>query len=175
MQIPQKLTAGDSWSWTDQQSDYPAPTWILSYHFRGPGGPAGKFTIVGTASGSDHALAQTSAETQDLLRGEYEWHATVSDGVSRVTVGRGTLYVLPNLANLAADTRSHARKCVEDLETALENRAKNPDKLSYSIAGRSISFSSWEDVENMYQRYKMRVAREMGLRPDKLYYRTSRG
>lgn len=173
MQIPQKLTAGDSWSWTDSDADHPAPTWVLSYHFRGPGA-GNAFTVTGSASGSDHALAQTAAQTKDLVRGEYEWHATATNGTTRETVARGTLYVLPNLANLAADTRSHARKCVDDLEAALEQRAKSPDRLSYSIAGRSISFSSWEEVEAMYQRYKMRVAREMGLRPDKLYYRTAR-
>jgi hypothetical protein len=71
--------------------------------------------------------------------------------------------VQPNLANLAGDHRSFNQRCLDDLETMIQNRAQfRGDVLSYNIAGRSQSFASWDEVHAAYDRYKRRVANDEG-------------
>jgi hypothetical protein len=170
MQIPQTLTAGDLWGWTDTLTDYPATVWVLYYYFAGPKA----FSITGTASGSDHVLAYLAASSTDYPRGTYQWRARVvkiADTTNKVSVATGRLSLLPNLANLATDNRSHEQKVLDALEAVIQNRATT-DQQSYSVAGRSISRMTWDELHAAYDRYKLIVAKQSGLHPSRVLIRT---
>jgi hypothetical protein len=167
MNIPSTLTAGDLWEWTDSQADYPAPTWVLSYHFSGPKA----FSAIGVASGSDHDFSVAATDTKDQPHGTYEWLARAVNGSTSTTLERGRITIQPNFANLAADNRSHNRKVYEALQAVIENRATT-DQLSYSIAGRSVSRMTWDEILAAYDRYRLAVAKEMGLHPGRVFIRT---
>jgi hypothetical protein len=165
--IPSTLTAGDLWAWTESQTDYPAPTWELSFHFSGPK----SFSAVGVASGTDHAFSVAATATKDQPHGTYEWIARAVNGTTSTTLARGRITVEPNFANLAADNRTHNRKVYEALKAVIENRATT-DQLSYSVAGRSISRMSWDELLAAHDRYRLAVAKEMGLHPGRVFIRT---
>ena len=168
MNIPATLTAGDSWAWTESEASYPAPTWVLSFHFSGPK----SFSVAGTASGTDHAFAVTAANTKDQPHGTYRWIARAVNGSTTTTLASGSTKIEANLANLAADNRTLYQRMLADFETAIANKAVRPDVLSYSIAGRSQSFANWDELFAAYDRIKMLVAKEMGLKPGRVFIRT---
>lgn len=167
MQIPKTLNAGDSWTWTDSDANYPASSWTLAYHFRG----SKNFSLVGVASGDDQVFTATTAVTQDLLVGDYDWIARAVNGAVSTTLGTGRVRIQPNLANLAGDNRSFNQIVLDSLEAVIKNRATT-DQLSLSIAGRSISRMSWQELRDAYDYYKLAVAKEQGKRPSRVLYRT---
>ena len=65
-------------------------------------------------------------------------------------------------SNLDADTgdpRSHDRIVFDALEATLENRA-SIDQMSMSIAGRSLSRMSPDELNSWYSKYKHKVLNE---------------
>lgn len=161
MNIPQTLTAGDRWTWTDSLVDYPATLWTLTYYFRGPTSLA---AAVGVASGTDHVLTITAALTADLKPGFYDWQARaalIATPTTIETVDIGRLTVEPNLANAAIEHRSFWRQVLDQLEPVILGRAST-DQLSMSIAGRSLQRMTWDELLSVYDRAKLTVASEMG-------------
>lgn len=126
---PDRLSAATTWSWRrDDLNDYPASTWTLSYVFRSS---SASFNFAAATSGSGFLVTRTVLQTTDIAAGTYSWAARVSDGTNTVEVGRGTLVVLPSLAD--GDPRSHARKVLDAIEAVIEGRAARSD-LAYEIA-----------------------------------------
>jgi hypothetical protein len=169
MDIPLSLTAGDTWSWTDSLADYPAPTWALVYRFRGPQ----SFNVTATDDGTDHALAVTAAISGTYKPGVYDWSAQVNDGTTYTTIEVGRVTVSPNLGNAAVDHRSFNVRVTEALQATIENRATT-DQLSMSIAGRSLSRMSWDELLSAYDRFSRLAASESGAAPSRTYIRLER-
>lgn len=137
---PSELRAGDTWEWRREDlSDYPAPTWTLSYYFRNA---AAKFDITATADGTAFAVSVAKATSAGKTVGWYDWIAVVDDGTSRYQVDSGRLEVLPNLATDAVyDARSFARKMLDYIEAALLSRASSDqlDLINAQLEARSIT------------------------------------
>jgi len=169
MNIPQSLTAGDTWSWTDSLGDYPASTWTLTYYFSGPA----KFSVAASADGDDHAVSVDAATTGGYKHGSYEWIARVTDGSTVKTIASGELEVEPNLANEAIDHRSFNQRAFEALQAVIEGRATN-DHLSFTIAGQSLSRMSWDDLLKAYDRFKIAAANDAGGGADRVFIRFGR-
>ena len=172
MQIPQTLTAGDSWSWVDSLPDYSSATYTLTYYLRGPTGLA-RLSIAAVGSGTNYTTSASAATTSALPTGNYEWYARIAGGSVSTTLGSGLVQVLGNPARFGDDIRTHNRKVFDALEAVIENRATT-DQLSLSIAGRSISRMSWDEILKAYDRFKLAVAKELGQRPSRVLIRTSR-
>ncbi len=166
MNIPLVLVAGDIWEWVDELPDYLAPTWDLSYFFRGPQ----SFSATAADDGTDHAISIAAATTANYLPGSYDWSARVTSGTDIHTVGSGRLTVEPNLANAAVDHRSFNVRVTEALQAVIENRATT-DQLSMSIAGRSLSRMSWDELLKAYDRFSRLAASERGATPSRTYIR----
>lgn len=166
MSIPLSLTSGDLWSWTDSLADYPAPTWDLAYFFRGPQA----FNATATDDGTNHAVSIAAATTALYLPGVYDWTARATSGTDIHTVSVGRLTVLANLANLAVDHRSFNVRVTEALQAVIENRATT-DQLSMSIAGRSLSRMSWDEILSAYDRFRLAAASELGSSPGRVFIR----
>ena len=119
---PAELRAGDTWAWRRSDlSNYPAPTWSLSYLFRNA---ANNFDIAAAADGADHLVSVAPAASAAFPAGSYHWYAFVTDGVDKHQVDAGALEVLPDISAAAAyDGRSWAKRVLDAVEAALENRA----------------------------------------------------
>lgn len=118
---PLELSAGDTWQWRRELADYPAGVWSLSYVFTNA---THAFSINATADGLSHAIAVPKAITAPFFAGDYTWAAFVNTATERHQVATGNLKLCPDLSIVAPrDGRSFARRLLDAVEAALENRA----------------------------------------------------
>jgi hypothetical protein len=135
---PTQLRAGDTWAWTRSLPDYPASAWTLTYHFRNS---TSYFDVVAAADGDDYAVSVATATTSGHAPGWYDWIAFVADADERYQVGSGRLEVLQDVAaSVPYDGRSFARRMLDYIEAALENRASTDqlDLVNATMDARSI-------------------------------------
>ena len=166
-QEPDTLVVGDRWVWRrdDLVSDYPLDEYALEYRFTEDStGNTNAFTIAATEAESTYLVEIASAVTASLTAGDYQWAAFIirSSDNHRVVIEQGRTEILPNLQNTTADLRSHAKKVLDAIEAVLENRASQ-DQMSYSIAGRSLSRMSIDDLMTFRNRYRAEYLREIKL------------
>ena len=153
---PAEFVSGETVQWKKVLSDYPAGTWTLSYDFVNASASFAESSSV--ADGTDHLVTINAASAPSA--GTYSWQAWVTDGSTSKVVSEGTLVVKPKLsAGTAFDNRTWAQKCLDAIEAAIESRASE-DQLSMSIAGRSISKMTLEEMIIARDRFKSEVARE---------------
>lgn len=156
---PSELRAGLTWEWKRSDlSEYPSPTWALTYYFKTA---AAQFSIVATADGAGgFNVAAPAATTGTFAAGRYSWVAIVANGGNKYQVDQGTLVVLPDFANSnLVDSRSHARKALEMIETYLEDK-NNIAARGYSIAGRSLDRYGIAELLVLRDKYKAEAASE---------------
>lgn len=157
---PAYIRAGDTIKWTRSLADYPASTWTLSYRLINA---AGNIDITATADGDDHAVTVPAATSAAYTPGQYEWVASVTDGSDRYTVGSGRLTIQPDLAAEAAgyEARSTARQALADLRSALATWLSTSGRVqSYTVAGRSMTFVTADEIRQRIGLAEREVARE---------------
>jgi len=159
MNIPRILQAGDTWSWDDSLSDYPATTWTLKYSLYRYG--AAPISITASADGTDHAVSVAKATTAAVTAGNWNWTAYVEDATTRTTVGRGTVTIKADqtVALSSTDLRSHAVKMLELIESSLLASATNSHIVSLTIDGKSVQYKR-EDLLVLRNKYKWEVYNE---------------
>lgn len=155
---PRELRAGMTWAWRREDlSDYPAPTWTLTYWFKQLAAAGAKFSAVAAADGAAHAVSVAAATTAGYTADEYSWVAVASSGTESYEVDRGTLKLLPKYsADAALDDRSHARKTLEAIEAVIENRA-TLDQQEYTIGSRSLKRMTIADLLALRDKYRGEV------------------
>jgi len=165
-QEPDLLVVGDRWMWRrpDLVADYPTADYALTYEFHEDSGGGGshKFTITATETSTDYIVEIASATTASYTAGEYNWYAfiTRSSDSQRIAVDEGHTKLELDFANTNADNRSHAKKVLDAIQAVLENRASQ-DQMSYSIAGRSLSRMSIDDLMRFRDRYRAEYNKEI--------------
>ena len=165
-QEPDLLVVGDRWMWRrpDLVAAYPTADYALTYEFHEDSGGGGshKFTITATETTTDYIVEIASATTASYNAGEYNWYAfiTRSSDSQRIAVDEGHTKLELNFANTNADNRSHAKKVLDAIQAVLENRASQ-DQMSYSIAGRSLSRMSIDDLMRFRDRYRAEYNKEI--------------
>lgn len=161
---PDTLQAGDRWVWkrTDL-TDYPPASYALSYAARRNGTGFDLIAITANESGADYLVEVASATTAAYVPGTYSWVAyiTRSSDSEKFTLQRGTWEVRPNVAADAAgtDPQSHAQKVLAAVESVLEGTASH-EAASYSIAGRSLSRRTPDELISLRNHYRHLVAQE---------------
>lgn len=168
---PSSATAGDSISWTRTLPDYPASAgWVLSYALLSS---AGKITITGTASGSDHLISVSAATSSAWTAGTYAWQSYVTNGSERHLVSAGTIEIKANFAAVlaATDTRGHAQRVLDAIEAVLEGTATT-DQRRTKIGDKEIDRHTVGDLLKLRDYYKTEALRDaaaekinQGLRP----------
>lgn len=167
-QEPDELVIGDRWVWRrdDLVLDYPLSAYALSYEFHEDSGGGGshKFTINATEADDSYLVEVSSSTTAGYSDGDYIWYAfiTRSSDSQRISVDEGRTTVVKNFANTNADLRSHAKKVLDAIEAVIENRA-TVDQSSFSIAGRSLSRMTIEELLLLKNRYKSEYLKEIKL------------
>jgi hypothetical protein len=160
---PAVLNAGDLWEWTREFSDYPSPTWTLSYYFRHPEFEGVK-TFDATADGDGgHSISVAATDTAQYVGGRWSWIARVASGSSVYTVDRGTVEVRADFADEANDFRTYNQRCLDAIEAVRENRA-NTDQASWAIEGRSVSRMSPDELERQWHKFRDLVFAEQGIK-----------
>ena len=165
---PNTLVLGDYWSWKrdDLATDYPVGTYALTYEFHSDSGGGGtkKFTLTAVEADDTYYIESASSTTTGYAVGDYVWEAyiTKTSSSNRIMVDSGRTSITENLANTNADLRSHAKKVLDALQAVIENRS-TMDQSSMSIAGRSLSRMSVDELLKFRDRYKAEYLKEIKL------------
>jgi hypothetical protein len=156
--IPTELRAGDTARWRRSLASYPASAgWVLAYQLVASDGVR---SLTAAASGDEHLIEVTAADTAAWSPGVYTVQEYVTRSGERFTTGTFRLRVLPNLAanTAGADLRTHARKVLDAIEGWLESKA--PVTGAFEIAGRKVENYPLPELLALRDKYRVEVARE---------------
>ena len=162
-QVPVELQLGDFWAWKreDLSQDYPVAGYSLSYEFNlVDGATVANFTLTATESDDNYIIEESS--TVSYTKGNYNWvsYITRSSDSARVKLEEGFVEIQDNYATTSASVRSHAKIVLDAIEAVIENRA-TMDQSSMSIAGRSLSRLSIDELLTFRDRYKAEYLKEV--------------
>ncbi len=159
---PEQIVRGDFvlWKRTDLFEDYPDSAYSIQYVSRNSGGGNHEFIVEGSVTGTEWIFEIASAASADFDVSDHHWQLEVirSSDSSRIVLERGHWKILHDL-DLNADPRTHAEIMVDKIESLLEGRADS-DVDSYSIAGRSLSKLSFDDLIKARDYYRSQVKQE---------------
>jgi hypothetical protein len=166
---PLQVIVGNTWTWKKSLSDYlPSNEWQLTYALVKSDA---LIEITATDSDDDHLVEVAAATTADYDAGVYDYQATVSKYddldadepalLERYTIKTGKIEVLPAFSAQATgyDNRSHVKATLDALEAVILGKASK-DQLSYSIAGRSLSRMSPQELLDWRKAYRAEYASE---------------
>jgi hypothetical protein len=160
---PQKFIAGDSLTWkrTDLNSDYSNALYTLTYSARLENGGTTEIAITATTSGDFYLVSESAATTAAYTVGVYHWQAYITrdSDSARATIDSGTFEIIADRANATTDPRNHTKITLDNIQAVIENRA-TLDQMSYSIAGRSLSRMTIDDLLKFRDRYKAEWKKE---------------
>ena len=162
---PDVLYVGDNWLWKRDLTDYPVASYSLSYSFRLLTSAATEIALgssqITESNTSLYTISVASSTTTSYTKGNYTYQEYITKTASseRLVLNKGVVAVKSNLDADTGDPRSHNRIVFDALEATLENRA-SIDQMSMSIAGRSLSRMSPEELRGWYSEYKHLVLNE---------------
>lgn len=158
--LPLTFVAGDYLNLKESYSDYPASeNWAITYTLVNA---SAIIEITSTASDDDHLMQVAIATTADWESGVYDWQKRVSNGTVTYTLDIGQITIKPSFTaqSTSYDNRSHVKKTLDALESVILGKASK-DQLSYSIAGRSISRMSPNELLEWRDKYKAEYRAEL--------------
>lgn len=164
MTIPSQIVAGDTFSATESWPDYPASQgWVGKLRLvpRDSGAP---IELVASASGDAFAFSAGATTTAGWAAGQYSALAWVEKAGEVHTVGSTVqLVVAPNPRALsgALDTRSQARKTLDDLLAARAAWSVSQGRVRrYTIADRQREFATPAELDAEIAFWQARVNQE---------------
>ena len=159
--VPDILYVGDSWNWKRTFSDYPPSAYALSYSFRLLTTAATEISFSINESGDDYLIQVNATTTVNHTAGDYTYQEYITKSATgeRIVYSSGLTTVKSNLDADTSDPRSHERIVLDALLATLENRA-SIDQMSMSIAGRSLSRMSPEELITWKSYYQHLVLKE---------------
>ena len=162
-EVPDELQLGDFWAWKKDNlaSDYPTADYSLSYEFNLiDGATASNFTLTATESNDEYIIS--TSDTGSYTKGEYNWvsYITRTSDSARVKIAEGYIEIQDNYATTSASVRSHAKIVLDAVKAVIENRA-TMDQSSMSIAGRSLSRMSIDELFQLKDRYQAEYDKEV--------------
>lgn len=155
--IPKKITAGESVSWSVSLDDFPASAgWVITYTLVKSDT---RIQIVSTADGDTHLVEIPFATTAEYDDGEYHYQTHVSNAVERYQVGEGAIEILPDFATKTDghDGRTWVEIAIDALEAAIEGRA-GKTQLQQTINGLQVQHMSLTDQIDALGRLKRILA-----------------
>jgi hypothetical protein len=134
--IAAEYIAGDTITWTDVLTDYPAPTWSAVMYFESE---VGIFNAAAVSTLTSHVFTVSAATSAALKVGRYRYSLRVTSGSTVKTIETGWLEIRANpAASGAHDPRSDARQQLDALNAYLLGRATD-GQMSMTINGRQLS------------------------------------
>lgn len=161
---PDQVVVGDfiQWRRTDLSDDYPNTAYTMQYVGRISADGTSEITISGTNYESDYLFTISSATSAAYKVGKYRWQleATQTSSGNRIVIDRGMWEILPDLDVGCDDPRSHAEIMVQKIESILDGKADS-DVANYSIAGRSLTKLSFDELLRARDYYKSEYQKEI--------------
>jgi hypothetical protein len=160
---PIEFVIGDlvQWKRSDFVVDYPPAQYTAAYVARLETGGASDFTVTGTDGGDHYLFTITSTTSAGFTAGYYGWQLEITQNATgnRIVLDASSFRAISDIEASQADFRSHAEIMVGKIESILEGKA-DADVSSYSIAGRSITKMSFEELTAARNMYRGEVAKE---------------
>lgn len=157
---PTEIVVGDflQWKRSDLVADYPLAEYSAEYVARITGGGANEIKLPSTESGGTYLFTVDSVTSAEFVPGFYHWQLEITQTSSgnRVVVDIGDFTAIPDMDSNQADPRIHAEIMVDKIQTILEGKADS-DVSSYSIAGRSLTKMSFQELVDARDYYKREV------------------
>lgn len=157
MNIPEKIIKGLTYEWTDSLEDYPATTYTLYYNLVNS---TANVTITSTADGADHDTTLSATTTAGYTAGTYRWTSYVVSGSTKYLIEQGWTVIEANPLSGNTDFRSHARKTLDLINTAIESMMTNGQAQAVDIAGRTVTYRTMEDLLKAKAHYEYLVKQE---------------
>lgn len=159
---PTEVVVGDfvQWKRSDLVADYPVATHSAEYVARITGGGATEHKIAATENADYYLFTITSSESATYDAGLYHWQLEITQTSSgnRIVVDIGDFEFIPDMDDNQADPRIHAEKMLTKIESLLEGKADS-DVSSYSIAGRSLTKLSFQELVDARDYYRREVVK----------------
>lgn len=161
---PSEIVIGDfiQFKRTDIIKDYPNSTHTAEYVARITGGGATEIKLPATApDATKYLFTVSSVDSAAFVAGYYHWQLEITETASgnRIVVDRGEFTAVVDLDVNNVDPRSHAEIMIDKIEAVLQNRADG-DLSSYSIAGRSLTKMSPDELLSWRDYYRREFAAE---------------
>jgi len=157
---PTQIVVGDfiQWKKSDIVEDYPTATHSAEYVARITGGGSNEIKLAGTEASGYYLFTADSTTSSDFAVGRYHWQLEITETASgnRLVIERGEFEAIPDLDVNQSDPRTHSDIMLAKIETILEGKADS-DVGSYSIAGRSLTKMSFDELMIARDRYKREV------------------
>jgi hypothetical protein len=154
---PEQVVVGDfiQWKRSDIVSDYPPSLYSAEYVARITGGGSNEIKLSSTEAEGYYLFTVPSDESASFLAGVYHWQLEITETSSgnRLVVDTGDFTALVDLDDNQADPRIHAERMIAKIETILEGKADS-DVSNYSIAGRSISKMTFDELTTARDKYR---------------------
>ena len=162
--VPAELKKGDNWNWKNESlgSDYDNSLYTLKYEFNLIDGSTNvNFQITATTDGSDYKVEVPHTTTANYTAGEYNWIANIHrNSGGRIKVGEGYATIQDDYATTSTSVRSFAKEMLDAIEAVALNRA-SMDQSSMSIAGRSLSRMSIDELMSFRDRFRTEYLQEV--------------
>lgn len=160
---PTELVVGDfiQWKRSDLSEDYPTLSgYTAEYVARITSGSFDEIKIPQSASSTNDYYLFTvgSSASSAFLPGIYRWQLEVvqTSSGNRIVVDSGSFSAIADMDNSQSDPRIHAEIMVDKIETILQGKADS-DVASYSVAGRSLTKLSFQELLDAREYYKREV------------------
>lgn len=169
---PDELVVGDRWMWkrTDLGADYPPTLYSLKYSLRKDvATPSTEIEINATGSGTDYLIEIASATTAGYTSGRYRWQAyiTRTSDSQRIKIASGVFVLKVNAdADASTDERSHARKCLDSIEAAIEAFASDTVQtytITTGTGSRTVTKRNVTELLKLRDDYRANVNAEERL------------
>lgn len=161
---PTKLVVGDfvMWKRADLVVHYPQDSFSAEYVARITGGGNAEIKIQQDPnSTSEYYLFKVSSiDSANFHVGVYHWQLEITEMATgeRVVVSIGEFETIADLDVNQSDPRTHEEVMLAKIESLLEGRADS-DVSEYSVAGRSLTKLSFNELMGTRDRYKAEVVR----------------
>jgi len=168
---PTEIVVGDyiQWKRSDLVDDYPLSDYSVEYVARITGGGSSEIKAAATEVDGTYLITVDSATSADFVAGYYHWQLEVTKTSTgdRIVVDRGAFTAVVDLDDNQADPRLFEEKMLAKIESILLGKA-DADVSSYSIAGRSLTKYSYQELQDLHDQYEAKVNRHKQLERIKL-------
>lgn len=168
---PTEIVVGDfiQWKRSDLVDDYPLSEYSVEYVARITGGGSNEIKVAATETSGTYLITVDSATSAGFVAGYYHWQLEVTKTSTgdRIVVDRGAFTAVVDLDDNQADPRLFEEKMLAKIESILLGKA-DADVSSYSIAGRSLTKYSYQELQDLHDQYEAKVNRYKQLERIKL-------
>ena len=161
--VPTQIVIGDyvQWKVSGLVDDYPTDSYTSTFIGRPTSGGSNEISVTATGHATHYLYTISSTDSASIAKGSYSWQIKIkrnSDN-AQVVVNQGSLDVLSDISTSTSDSRSHSEIMVGKIESLLAGKADS-DVSSYSIAGRSLTKLSFQELQDARTFYRGEVTRE---------------